>query len=148
MMRPPGSTVRWVLSETALVTVTVTVTQEPADGSDPADGDAETLAGTWITKSLTGPPCAVRMNVPVAALPLTAVSVNLVGDAAKVPWLGEGDGDGDGEEDGDGDGEGDDPDEGGAGLEGPGFPGEVPAGTMDPLPDTEGVGESLTGAAL
>jgi hypothetical protein len=124
MVRPPGSTVRWVLSETRLVTVTFTVTQEPADRSDPEDGDAVTLAGTWITKSSTGPPTAVKMNVPVAALPLTAVSTSLVGDAVKVPWLGGGDGDGDGDGNGEGAGEGDDPDEDGAGLDG--FPADLP----------------------
>ena len=54
MIRPPGSTVRWVLSATRLFTVTVTVTQAPADGSDPADGETVTSvatpAGTLITK--------------------------------------------------------------------------------------------------
>lgn len=89
--RPPGSAVRRVSSETRLFTVTVTLTQAPAEFSDPDDGDAATLpttaAGTLITKSLTGPPAAVRRNVPVALLPWTAVSTSSVGAAAKVPWL-------------------------------------------------------------
>ena len=47
----PGSTMRRALIATRLRTVTVTVTQEPAESSNPWAGDTVTLAfGLWITK--------------------------------------------------------------------------------------------------
>jgi hypothetical protein len=62
----------------------------------------------WIVK-FTGPPTAVRTNVPLAGLPVTALSRSCTGTARKVPGVGGGDGDGEGEgdEEGDGEGEGD-----------------------------------------
>ena len=49
--RFPGSTTMWALTATRLRTVTVIVTQEPAELSDPDAGDTVTLAfGLWITK--------------------------------------------------------------------------------------------------
>ena len=105
-IRFPGVTVRCTSSATRLRTVTVTVIQDPATTSDPDRGDTVTLLfGLWITNS-TGPPTAVRMNFPLAALPLTADSTSLFGVARRVPGVGGGDDEGDGEGDGDGDGDG------------------------------------------
>ena len=64
--RFPGSTVRRAPTATRLCTVTVILTKEPADPSVPDAGDTVTWAfGSWIT-NLTGPPTAIRTNVPVA----------------------------------------------------------------------------------
>ena len=73
----------------------------------------------------TGPPTAVRMNVPLAGLPLAAVSTSSFGAASRVPGVGGGgggDGEGDGEGEGDGAGDGD--------RDGPG-PGEDRTGAGD-----------------
>jgi hypothetical protein len=119
MFRFPGATVRWTLSETRLRTVTVTVIQEPAR-NDPDGGDTATLPlGLWI-KKLTGPPTAVRRNVPLAALPLTADSTRSFGVTCRVPGVGGGD------DEGDGDGDGDRGGEDGAGADDRSVPGDVP----------------------
>jgi hypothetical protein len=54
----------------------VTVLQEPEALSEPAEGDTLTLAFGLVMTKLTGPPTAVTMNVPLAALPLTAASTS------------------------------------------------------------------------
>src|SRR5260370_37769407 len=106
----PGLTVRRTVSATMLRTVTVTVIQEPAAGSDPDGGDTVTLAlGLGMTNP-TGPPTALTMNVPLAGLPRTATSTSLFGVTSRVPGVGggddEGDGDGEGDREGEGEGEG------------------------------------------
>ena len=68
--------------------------------SDPDAGDTVTLAFGLVIVKLTGPPTAVRMNVPLAGLPLTAVSTSLFGATRRVPGVGGGDDDGDGDGDG------------------------------------------------
>src|ERR1700730_3557137 len=94
--RCPGLTVRRTLSATLLCTVTVTVTQEPATGSDPDAGDTVTLAFGLVMTNLTGPPTALTMNVPLAGLPITADSTSLFGVTSKVPGVGGGDDEGGG----------------------------------------------------
>ena len=85
IIRFPGFTVRRTPSATRLRMVTVTLTNDPADGSDPDAGDTVTLTfGSWITK-WTGPPTAIRTNVPVAGWPATPVITSLVGTARTVP---------------------------------------------------------------
>jgi hypothetical protein len=96
------------LSATRLRTVTVTVTQEPENLSDPDAGDTVTLAlELWSTK-LTGPPTAVTMNVPLAGLPETADSTRLTGTTRSVPGIGDGEGEGEGDGEGEGEGDGED----------------------------------------
>lgn len=99
MTRPPGSTVRWVLSETRLFAVTVIDTKEPLDASDPADGDTVTLVVALSIEKSTGPPSAFSRNVPLTAVSLAAVSVSLTGSASSVPGVdgAEDDGEGDGD---------------------------------------------------
>ena len=107
MTRFPGFTMTRALTATRLRTVTVTVTQEPEEASDPDEGDTVTLAFGLVIVKWTGPPTAVRMNVPLAGLPLAAVSTSSLGAARRVPGVGGGGGGGDGEGEGDGVGDGD-----------------------------------------
>ena len=84
----------------------MTVIQAPAELSDPDGGDTVTLPFGLLIRKLTGPPTAVRMNVPLAGWPLTAVSTSPFGDTLSVPGVGEGDGDGEGDGEGEGDRDG------------------------------------------
>src|SRR3974390_2472508 len=95
---PPGATVTLVSRATRLFTVTVTTTESLAFGSDPTDRDTVTLlatpAGILIVYRATGPPTASRVNVPLAALPLTADNTSLAGTTSRCPWLGGGEDEG------------------------------------------------------
>ena len=94
----------------------MTVTQAPAEPSDPDDGDTVTLAfALEIVKSFTGPPTAVTMNVPLTVLPAAADSVSLFGVTCSVPGAGGGEEEAGGDGEGDGDLDGDAEDRSGAG---------------------------------
>lgn len=67
------------------VAVTTICSSWPA-ASEPEAGVTVRPAGGSIVKSATGPPVAVRVNVPVAGPPFTGMaSVTMPGDAVSVP---------------------------------------------------------------
>jgi hypothetical protein len=96
--RCPGFTVRVVRSATRLVTVTVTVSRDPAEPSDPDFGDTVTLVLALEIEKSTGPPTAMMRNVPLTAVFFRADSGSLTGLTFSVPG-GDGELEGDGEAD-------------------------------------------------
>ena len=128
--RFPGEMVSRTRSAIRLCTVTVTVLHEPAAVSEPAAGETVTVAFGLVIRKLTGPPTALTMNVPLAALPLSADSTSCFGVTCSVPGVGGGDDEGEGEDDGDEDGDLDGDGEDRAGREECGVAGGVewPAG--------------------
>jgi len=106
--RFPGFTVRVVRSATRLFAVTVTVSRDPAEPSDPDFGDTVTLALALEIEKSAGPPTAVTRNVPLTALFFRADSASLAGLTFSVPGGGgdrelEGDGEADASPPGDDD---------------------------------------------
>jgi hypothetical protein len=146
--RFPGLTMTRALNATLLRTVTVTVTQEPAAGSDPDVGDTATLPFGLVMTKLTGPPTAVTMKVPLAGLPLTADSVSPFGVTCRVPGVGGGDDDGDGDGDGEGDGDGDGDGDGSGGADRVGADDRSAPGDVLWLTVADDVGDPDAGAGL